>query len=144
MLELGSGRGGLSRFVARELIKEDKLDLLVAANIAEEENNYNRQKALEENINSEKFRVDHASFDNLKYENDSFDIIFSNEAILHSSNKEKLMTEVVRILRNDGICVISDIIEAPNVDKTQLVEVYNRLGLTSMGNHELYDKVLTE
>ena len=42
ILELGSGRGGLSRFVAKQLLKEDKLELFVAANIAEEENSYNR------------------------------------------------------------------------------------------------------
>lgn len=42
VLELGSGRGGLSRFVASSLLSDNKLDILFAANIAEEENNYNR------------------------------------------------------------------------------------------------------
>lgn len=54
------------------------------------------------------------------------------------------MKEITRILRKDGICVISDIIEAPDVDKAKLTEVYNRLDLKSMGNHVLYDQVLTE
>lgn len=43
VLELGSGRGGLSRFVASSLLADNKLDILFAANIAEEENNYNRK-----------------------------------------------------------------------------------------------------
>lgn len=48
------------------------------------------------------------------------------------------------MLTKDGICVISDIIEAPDVDKTKLTDVYQRLDLDSMGNHEMYDKALTE
>ena len=42
VLELGSGRGGLSRLIASSLLAHEKLELLVAANIADEENNYNR------------------------------------------------------------------------------------------------------
>jgi len=116
ILELGSGRGALSRYIAKELLKEDKLELLVAANISEEENQYNRQKIKEENIPNDKIMVEYATFDNLQYESGSFDIIFSNEAILHSSDKPKLMTEIARILRGDGICVISDILEVPDVE----------------------------
>jgi len=44
ILELGSGRGGLSRYLTRELHKEDKLELFVATNISEIENNYNKKK----------------------------------------------------------------------------------------------------
>lgn len=65
ILELGSGRGGLSRYLARELIKEDKLELVVATNISDIENNYNIFKAKEENIPEDKYRVDYASFDDL-------------------------------------------------------------------------------
>ena len=75
---------------------------------------------------------------------ESFDVIFSNEAILHSADKGALMCNIAKILTKDGICVISDIIEAPDVDKTKLQDVYRRLDLPSMGNHELYDKKLTE
>jgi len=52
------------------------------------------------------------------------------------------MKEITRILAKDGICVISDIIEAPEVDKSKLMEVYERLDLDSMGNHEMYDQAL--
>jgi hypothetical protein len=46
------------------------------------------------------------------------------------------------MLTKDGICVISDIIESPNVDKNKLTEVYQRLDLRSMGNYELYESTL--
>jgi len=95
-------------------------------------------------IPDENFRVDHASFDDLQYEDDSFDLIFSNEAFLHSADKTKLMQSIARLLRKDGVTVFSDILEAPNVDQAKLQDVYSRLDLTSMGNHELYDRALTE
>ena len=144
VLELGSGRGGLSRFIAQQLLKEDKLEQLVAANISEEENKYNRQRARELDIPEDKFSVEYASFDDMTYDTACFDVIFSNEAILHSSDKTKLMQEIARMLTKDGICVISDIIESPDADKEKLADVYARLDLNSMGNHVLYEKVLTE
>lgn len=61
---------------------------------------------------------------------------------MHSRDKVKLMQEISRMLTKDGVCVISDIIEAPDVDKSKLTEVYERLDLSSMGNHELYEQTL--
>lgn len=144
ILELGSGRGGLARFISRELMKDDKLELFVASNISEEENQYNRQKNKEENFPDDKIQVEYGSFDDLQYESGSFDIICSNDSILHSTDKSKVMTEIARILKDEGICVITDILQAPNVDKDKLTEVYKRLNLPSLGNHELYDQVLTD
>jgi len=40
-LELGSGRGGLTRFMAKELSKKNMLDSMMAGNISERENEYN-------------------------------------------------------------------------------------------------------
>ena len=91
VLELGSGRGGLSRLIAKELHQENKLDIYFGANIAEEENNYNRRMAYELGIPHDKFVVQYASFDDLRYTDASFDVIYSNESILHSKNKIKLM-----------------------------------------------------
>ena len=42
VLELGSGRGGLSRYIGQELLKLDRLELLIATNISDKENDYNR------------------------------------------------------------------------------------------------------
>lgn len=42
VLELGSGRGGLSRFISQELLKVDRLELMIATNISDKENDYNK------------------------------------------------------------------------------------------------------
>ena len=75
---------------------------------------------------------------------DSFDLIFSNDAFMHSVDTGKLMTSLAGLLKKDGIMVFSDIIEDPNVDKKdeKLVDFYARYKITNLGNRELYDKSL--
>ena len=46
LLELGSGRGGLTRYMAKELMSRDMLESITAGNIAERENDYNLQQAI--------------------------------------------------------------------------------------------------
>jgi len=143
-LEYGSGRGGLTRCVAKELMKRGQLELIVGSNISEKENEFNRQRAKEENFPESVYRVDHGSFDDNKYEDGSFDLVFSNDAYLHSADKEKCMTGLCRILSKDGALVFSDILESPTVDREELKDVYARLQLSNLGNHILYDKIFTK
>ena len=91
ILELGSGRGGQSRDVAKKFNDMDLLDIFVGVNIAERENEYNRAEALKMGIPTEKFRIDQGNFDELPYENCSFDLIFSNEALDHSDDYVAVM-----------------------------------------------------
>lgn len=86
ILELGSGRGGQTRDVAKKFLDMDLLDIIVGVNIAERENEYNRSEFLKRGIPAENFRIDTGSFDDLPYDNCSFDLIFSNEALDHSDD----------------------------------------------------------
>ena len=48
-------------------------------------------------------------FHNLqKYERNSFDLVFVIEALCHSDNKEKVLQEVHRVLKKDGIFIVID------------------------------------
>jgi len=142
-LELGSGRGGLTRFIAQELIKLDKLALMVGSNISEKENETNRMRAKEEGVSEEVYRVDHVSFDDMAYEDGSFDLIFSNDSFLHSSNKPKCMARLSQILAPGGALVFTDILESVTANKEDLKGVYARLHLDSLGDNVTYDKVLS-
>lgn len=91
-LELGAGRGGLTRFLALELIRNDKLEVMVATNLSETENAYNQKKADEAGIPHEKLQIIKKSFDEMQdYESESYDLIFSNDAMIHTSDPKKLM-----------------------------------------------------
>ena len=142
-LELGSGRGGLTRFIAKELLKQDKLKLLVGSNISEKENETNRARAKEEGIPEDVYRVDHVSFDDMPYADGEFDLIFSNDSFLHSSNKPKCLARISQILSSGGAFVFTDILESVTAKKEELQDVYARLSLDSLGDYITYDKVLT-
>lgn len=65
ILEVGSGRGGLTRYMAKELLKRNMLDSIMAANIAERENMYNLEQAIKEGIPKDKFDVMYLNFDEI-------------------------------------------------------------------------------
>ena len=61
---LGSGRGGLSRFVWKNLKEIGRLGKLVCLNLVEKENKYNRKKSSEDGIESD-FEVYTMNFEDL-------------------------------------------------------------------------------
>ena len=44
----------------------------------------------------------------LPFEDNSFDVVFSKDSIVHVADKDALYAEVHRVLRPDGICAVSD------------------------------------
>lgn len=79
----------------------------------------------------------------MPYENGSFDLIFSNDSFLHSSNKPKCLARLAQILAPGGAFVFTDILESLTAKKEDLKDVYARLSLDSLGDEVTYDKVLT-
>lgn len=144
VLELGSGRGGLTRFMAKSLMEMDKLEKITALNISDKENEMNVERARAMGIPDSMFEVIKMNFDNLTFEKESFDLIFSNDAFMHSADQGKLCISCASLLKKDGIIVLSDIIEDPKVSKQdpRIIEIYKRYKLTNLGNRELYDESL--
>lgn len=64
VLELGSGRGGLSRFIWKKLNELNRLGIVTCVNIVEKENNYNRKKSEEQEIDHS-FEVYTMNFEDL-------------------------------------------------------------------------------
>ena len=58
--------------------------------------------------------------DNKDLEKESFDLVFANDTFMHSSNKVKLVTEVSKLLKKDGIIVFTDIVKSQDVDDEKL------------------------
>lgn len=80
-------------------------------------------------------------FDELTFDACSFDLIFSNDAFMHSKDQGKLLQTLAGFLKKDGIMVFSDIIEDPKVDKNdpKMIDYYERYKIYNLGNRELYD-----
>ena len=118
ILECGSGRGGFARYLSKELLKQDKLEQMIATNISQRENDFNLAKGREEGLTEAQYLVQHVSFDDLSCFSDAqFDVISCNDSFLHSANKTACMESLARILAKEGCFVFSDILENPQAPK---------------------------
>mmetsp|Transcript_9840 Transcript_9840/g.14892 ORF Transcript_9840/g.14892 Transcript_9840/m.14892 type:complete len:159 (-) Transcript_9840:41-517(-) len=82
------------------------------------------------------------SFDDISYPPDTFDLIYSNDAFLHSVDKKVMLEGVCRVLKPGGALVFSDILENPEAPKEVLEHIYARLELDCLGTKDLYTNVL--
>jgi len=120
VLDLGSGRGGATRFLAGAFKKARKLRQMVAANISPKENELNRKMAEKEGLSSRLYRVDQVDFDDLSgYQDESFDVILSIDSFYYSANKRRLVPELTRILAQDGVIIFSDILANATASRDQ-------------------------
>ncbi|MCB1201866.1 MAG: class I SAM-dependent methyltransferase, partial [Leptospiraceae bacterium] len=128
VLDLGSGYGGAARYLAEKFKCK-----IVCLNLSETENERNRELNKIMNLNDFIEVVD-ADFSEIPYSQDSFDIVWSEDAILHSPKKEKVFQEVARILKPGGDFIFTDPMQADNVPAGVLQPVLDRIHLQSMGS----------
>ncbi len=86
ILDLGSGTGLLSKFLNRKLISID-----ISKKMLKKSNSKNVQGDIAE----------------LPFKDDSFDVVISFSALMNSSNPKKTINEVNRILKSDGVFVVT-------------------------------------
>lgn len=130
--DLGSGYGGVSRFLCRNL------DATISAiNISEVENARHKQlntaSELENNIS-----ILLADFENIPLTSGSQDLAWCQDALLHSNNKKAFFHEVSRILKNDSYLLLADIIRSDHVLDSDIQEIRERIALDSMGSFSSY------
>jgi predicted TPR repeat methyltransferase len=97
-------------------------------------------------IPQDKFGVMYVNFDDIEnnqdLEKESFDLIFANDAFMHSISKTKLVTEISKLLTKDGLLVFSDILKKSDGNEGNLKTLYGRLDLQSMATSEEYCKAM--
>jgi len=76
-------------------------------NLSEVENERNRQFNRDLGLENE-IDVYDGNFEELPFEHDSFDIVFSQDSFLHSGNREKIIEEVARVLKPGGLFIFTD------------------------------------
>lgn len=126
ILDIGSGYGGGSRFLAQNFGSK-----VSALNLSDVENE--RHRAINKELGlSDLIDVVDGSFENLKYEDETFDIVWSQDALLHSPNKEKVFSEVARVLKNKGEFVFTDPMQNDNCPDGVLQPILDRIHLKSL------------
>tara|TARA_B100000029_G_scaffold448060_1_gene470292 strand:- start:819 stop:1661 length:843 start_codon:yes stop_codon:yes gene_type:complete len=137
VLDIGSGYGGAARYLA------DTFGCTVTAlNLSEKENERARQCNLDRGLNDKIIVVD-GSFESIPTDDQSFDIVWSQDAILHSGNREKVLQEVTRVLKPGGRFVFTDPMQTDDCPEGVLDPVLDRIHLSTLGSPKFYRDTLS-
>ncbi len=134
VLDIGSGYGGAARHLASTYNCR-----VTCLNLSESQNrrnqDLNRAQGLQMLIN-----VVDGSFEEITLPSDSIDVVWSQDAILHSGNRERVLSEVGRVLDKDGHFIFTDIMQADTCSPDAMQPILDRINLDSLGSLEAYRK----
>ena len=132
VVDLGSGYGG----AARRLCQRPNLRV-EAINISAVENERHRLLNREAGAN-QKITVHNASFESVPLADRCADVIWSQDAILHSGDRQTVMQEASRLLKPGGVMVMTDPMAADGVPSESLSAILKRIHLQDLGSPERY------
>lgn len=132
ILDLGSGYGGSARYLA------DRFGCHVTClNLSETQNDRNRQLTDEAGL-SGRVRIVHGNFEDIPEPDDSYDVVWSQDAILHSGNRTKVLDEVRRVLVCGGQFVFTDPMQSDDCPEGVLQPILDRIQLSSLASFAFY------
>lgn len=132
VVDLGSGYGGAARHLHRRLGAE-----VLAVNVSPTQND--RARALTRDAGmAESVTVVEGSYTDVPADSDSFDLAWSQDAFLHSDQREVAIAEAARVLRPGGELLFTDPMSADDTPVDQLGPVLDRLKLPSLGSPARY------
>ncbi len=138
VIDLGSGYGGSGRFIANKCGCQVK-----ALNLSEVENirarKLNREQELDDLID-----VIDGNFEEIPFDDESFDVVWSQDSFLHSPVREQVIAEATRVLRSGGELIFTDPMRTDDCPEGVLQPILDRIHLDSMASPGFYLEVASE
>jgi sarcosine/dimethylglycine N-methyltransferase len=132
VLDLGSGYGGAARYLA------DRFGCHVTAlNLSETENERNRAMNRDAGL-EHLIEVVDGNFEAIPAPDARYDLVWSQDAILHSPRRAEVIAEVARVLKPGGDFVFTDPMQADDCPPDVLQPVLDRIHLDSLGSFAFY------
>ncbi len=132
VLDLGAGFGGPARYLAKTLGWH-----IVTLNVSEVENHRSRQRNRDEGLDH-LIEVTEGNFEQITQPDTSFDVVWSQDALLHSGDRERVLEEVVRVLKSGGEFVFTDPMQSDNCPEGVLQPILDRIHLDTLGSLSFY------
>ena len=132
VIDLGGGFSGSARYLAKNYGWE-----VVVLNLSGAENQRGRKMNKEQGLDHLIEVVD-GNFANIPYPDASFDIVWSQDAILHSDNRSQVLDEAYRVLKPGGEMIFTDPMQADECPEGVLQPIYDRIHLVSLGSPGFY------
>ncbi len=138
ILDIGSGYCGSARYLAKHF------DCPVTAlNLSEKENE--RARILNNDCGlGNSITVIDGSFEDIPAENNSFDVVWSQDAILHSGHRDTVLKEVARVMKPGGHFIFTDPMQADNCPDGVLKPILNRIHLDTLGSPKYYRETASQ
>ncbi|MDH5670522.1 MAG: methyltransferase domain-containing protein [Myxococcales bacterium] len=138
VLDLGAGYGGAARYLATRFGCH-----VTCLNLSETQNRRNREFTQDAAL-SHRIRIVHGNFERVFEPDASFDVVWSQDAILHSADRTRVMGEARRVLKPGGLMIFTDPMQADEVPDGVLAPVLERIHLDSMGSFGFYHAAARE
>ncbi len=132
IVDLGAGYGGAARWLAGGIGCH-----VSCVNLSEAQNVRNRAMNREQGL-GKLVEVRDASFEQIPYDDETFDIAWSQDSILHSGDRARVFDEVDRVLKPSGEFVFTDPMQADDCPDGVLQDVLERIHLESLGSFRFY------
>jgi len=134
VLDIGSGFGGAARRLAR--VHGCRV---TALNLSEVENRRHRELNEAQDLDH-LIEVLDGNFEKLPFPDETFDVVWSQDAILHSGNRKQVVNEVVRVLKPGGEFIFTDPMQSDQCPDGVLQPILGRIHLDSLGSPGFYRK----
>ncbi len=138
VIDVGGGYGGSMRRV----VKTFGCNAAVL-NLSETENERDRAMNAEQGM-ADKIDVVDGAFENIPHDDASFDFAWSEDAILHSPDRLRVLREVSRVLKPGGQFVFTDPMQTDDCPDGVLDPIYKRINLESLASPGFYRQAAEE
>lgn len=135
MLILGSDYGAAARYIVEKY--QCKVDCL---NYSELQNKYNRKQIEAEELD-DKITVNKGVFAKTPFERETYDIVWSQDALMYSKEKLKIFREVSRVLQPEGRFIFTDIMLSDDHPKSVLKDLLPSVHTKEMVTLDRYIKL---
>lgn len=116
VLDIGSGLGGVDILLVREHGAKEVVGIDVEPQLIDEARHNVQAAGLEDRI-----RFDLVEPGPLPFADESFDVVFTKDAMVHIADKAALYKEVLRVLKKGGIFTGADWIWGPDAGTSAVV-----------------------
>jgi sarcosine/dimethylglycine N-methyltransferase len=138
VLDIGAGYGGMARYLVKHTgCQVDCLNLSQIQNQRHQQLNQHQGLAT-------KIRIIEGNFEAIPAAEQQYDVVLSQDAILHSGDRQQVFKEVARVLKSGGEFIFTDPMQSEHCPPHILQPVLERLNLTSMGSIGFYTQIATE
>jgi len=132
ILDVGAGYGGAARWLAGKFGSH-----VTCLNLSESQNIRNRTMSIEQGM-ADHIDVIDGSFEEIPATDQHFDLAWSQDSILHSGQRKRVLEEINRVLKPGGEFIFTDPMQVDDCPTNVLQPVLERIHLDSLGSFAYY------